>query len=78
VIRAADPPRSLISFFYTEVATFLSSRSSFYAHEGEWTPFQTHSCSENLAAPGIEPGSSATVARNCDNQTTEAVKRLFR
>jgi hypothetical protein len=24
-------------------------------HEAEWTPFQTH-YSENLAAPGIEPG----------------------
>jgi hypothetical protein len=25
-------------------------------HEAEWTPFQTHYCSENLVAPGIEPG----------------------
>jgi hypothetical protein len=26
-------------------------------HEAEWTPFQTHYFSENLVAPGIEPGS---------------------
>jgi hypothetical protein len=25
-------------------------------HEAEWTPFQTHYCSKNLVAPGIEPG----------------------
>jgi hypothetical protein len=25
-------------------------------HEAEWTPFQIHCFSENLAAPGIEPG----------------------
>jgi hypothetical protein len=25
-------------------------------HEIEWTPFQTHYFSENLVAPGIEPG----------------------
>jgi hypothetical protein len=24
--------------------------------EAEWTPFQTHYFSENLVAPGIEPG----------------------
>jgi hypothetical protein len=24
-------------------------------HEAEWTPFQTHYFSENLAVPGIEP-----------------------
>jgi hypothetical protein len=27
------------------------------AHEAEWTSFQTHYFSENLVAPGIEPGS---------------------
>jgi hypothetical protein len=25
-------------------------------HEAEWTPFQIHYISENLVAPGIEPG----------------------
>jgi hypothetical protein len=27
-----------------------------YTHEAEWTPFQSHYFSENLVAPGIEPG----------------------
>jgi hypothetical protein len=30
-------------------------------------------CSENLIAPGIEPGTSESVVRNSDHQTTEAV-----
>jgi hypothetical protein len=34
-----------------------------YAHEAEWNPFQTHYFSENLVAPGIEPGTSASVAK---------------
>jgi putative aminopeptidase FrvX len=38
-----------------------------------WTPFQTHYYSENLVAPGIEPGTSVSLARNSDHQTTEAV-----
>jgi hypothetical protein len=37
-------------------------------------PFQTHYFSENLVAPGIEPGTSGSVARNSDHQTTEAAK----
>jgi hypothetical protein len=32
-------------------------------HEAEWTPFQTHYFSENLAAHGIEPGTFGSVAR---------------
>jgi hypothetical protein len=27
-----------------------------YPHEAERTPFQTHCLSENMVAPGIEPG----------------------
>jgi hypothetical protein len=34
-----------------------------YPHEAEWTPFQTHYYSENLIAPGIDPGTSDSVAR---------------
>jgi hypothetical protein len=29
--------------------------------------------SENLVGPGIEPGTSGSVARNSDYQTTEAI-----
>jgi hypothetical protein len=39
-----------------------------YPHEAEWTPFQTHYFSENLVAPGIEPGTSGSVARNLDHR----------
>jgi hypothetical protein len=44
-----------------------------YAHEANWTPFQTHCYIENLLAPGIEPGTSVPAARNSDHETTEAV-----
>jgi hypothetical protein len=55
--------RSLISVFYTGSAIFLSSVSSFTLTKAEWTPFQTHCYSENLAAPGIEPGTSGSAAQ---------------
>jgi hypothetical protein len=38
-----------------------------YPHKAEWTPFQTHYFSENLVVPGIEPGTSGSVARNSDH-----------
>jgi hypothetical protein len=38
-----------------------------YPHEAERTPFQTHYYSENLVAPGIEPGTSGSVARKADH-----------
>jgi hypothetical protein len=38
-----------------------------YAHEAEWTPFQTHCYAENLVAPEIEPGTSEFAARNSDH-----------
>jgi hypothetical protein len=66
VVSAADPLRSFISVFYTGAATFLSSSSSFALTRAEWTPFQTHCCSENLTAPGIEPGTSTLADRNSD------------
>jgi hypothetical protein len=55
VVSAADPLPSFISVFWIGAATFLSSSSSFILTRAEWTPFQTHCYSENLAAPGIEP-----------------------
>jgi hypothetical protein len=38
-----------------------------YSQEAEWTPFQTHSYSENLVAPTIEPGTSGSAARKSDH-----------
>jgi hypothetical protein len=37
-----------------------------YPHEIEWIPFQTHCYSENLVAPGIEPGITGSAARKSD------------
>jgi hypothetical protein len=56
-------------------------RSRYYSfqiapHFAPWVwvdPFQIHCYSGNLAALGIEPGTSGTAARNSDNLTTEAV-----
>jgi hypothetical protein len=48
-------------YFFFQVAPQL------YTHEAEWTPFQTHYFTENLVAPVIEPGTSGSVARNCDH-----------
>jgi hypothetical protein len=56
VVSAVDLLLSIISVFYTGDATFLSSSSSFTLTRAEWTPFQTHCYSENLVAPGLEPG----------------------
>jgi hypothetical protein len=33
-------------------------------HEDEWIPFQIQYFSENLVAPGIEPGTYGSVARS--------------
>jgi hypothetical protein len=63
VVSAVDPVWSLISAFWTGAATFLSSSSSFILTRAEWTQFQTNCYSENLAAPGIEPGTSGLAAR---------------
>jgi hypothetical protein len=48
-----------------------------YPHEDEWTPFQNHYFSENLVVPGIEPGTSGSVARNSDNYITEVSLTTF-
>jgi hypothetical protein len=37
-----------------------------YPQEAEWVPFQIHCYSENLVAPGIEPGTSDSTAKNSD------------
>jgi hypothetical protein len=73
VVSAVDPPQSSMSVFQTGAATFLPSRSTFIITRAEWTPFQSHCHSENLAVPGIEPGTSGSVARTPDHSTTEAV-----
>jgi hypothetical protein len=58
-------------------ATFPFKYLLSYTHEAEWTPFQTLYFSENLVAPGIEPGISESVANNSDHLTTEAVPQTI-
>jgi hypothetical protein len=48
-----------------------------YPYEAEWTPFQTHYFSENLVAPGMEAGTSESVARNSDHFTIEGVCTVY-
>jgi hypothetical protein len=43
---------------------FIDRSHYFFFQVAEWTFFQTHYFSENLVAPGIEPGTSGSVARN--------------
>jgi hypothetical protein len=57
-------------FSRLEPLLLLPNGSSICTHEAEWTPFQTHYFSENLVAPGIEPGTSGSVARNSGHYTT--------
>jgi hypothetical protein len=55
LVIVADPYGRIVAFldwcpyFFFQVALLICTR------EDEWTPFQTHYFSGNLAAPGIEP-----------------------
>jgi hypothetical protein len=53
VVSVTDP--------YGRILGFLDRSNNFFfqapPHEAEWASFQTHYFSENLEAPGIEPGS---------------------
>jgi hypothetical protein len=64
--------RALLSVFYTAAVTFHSSSASIMLTR-LWTPFQTHIFTENVVAPGAEPGTSGSVVRNSDHRNTEAV-----
>jgi hypothetical protein len=67
VVSAADPPQLLISVLQTGTANSLSSSSSFILTSAEWTPLQTHCYSENMAVPGIEPGTPESAPRKSDH-----------
>jgi hypothetical protein len=54
---------------------FLSSISSFILTRAEWTLFQTHCYSENLIAPGIEPGTSGLRKQNYPNCKSKKITR---
>jgi hypothetical protein len=65
VVSALDPHGRILGFL-DRSRYFLQVASQLYTHEAECIPFQTH-YSENLVAPGIEPGTSGSVARNSDH-----------
>jgi hypothetical protein len=54
VVSVTDPYGRILGFLdrsrYLSIKQLLSC-----THEAEWTPFQTHYFSEDVAAPGIEP-----------------------
>jgi hypothetical protein len=56
VVSAADPPTVVNLSFIDRSRNFLSSSFLLIFIRAELTPFQTHCYSENLVAPGIEPG----------------------
>jgi hypothetical protein len=66
VVSATDPHGRNLGFLDPEPLLFHSS-----PHEADWTPFQTNYFSENMTAPGIEPGTSGSIAK-----TTKAVWEL--
>jgi hypothetical protein len=53
---ARQIPTAVISVLVKGAATFYSKQLLNCTHEAEWTPFQTNYFSENLPAPGMEPG----------------------
>jgi hypothetical protein len=59
VVSVTDPCGRILGFL---------DRSSYFFFEAapQLYPFQFHYFSENLVAPGIEPGTFGSVARNPD------------
>jgi hypothetical protein len=47
---------AILTDFWAGAATFSSKQLLNCIHEAEWNAFQTHYFSENLVAPGFEPG----------------------
>jgi hypothetical protein len=66
-------PRPLISVFQTGAATFSFKQLLNCPREAEWTLFQIPYFSEYLAGPGLDPGTSGSVARNSNQYVTKAV-----
>jgi hypothetical protein len=56
VVRMTDPT-AVFSAFYIGASTFSFKQLLNCTYEAEFTPLQTHFFSENLVAPGTEPGS---------------------
>jgi hypothetical protein len=55
VVNVMDPYGRILGILDRSRYFFLKVAPQFY-HEAEWTPFQSQYFSENVVAPGIEPG----------------------
>jgi hypothetical protein len=55
VVSLTDPYGRILGFLDRSRYFFFQVPPQLYS-EAEWTPFQTHYCSEDLVVPGIEPG----------------------
>jgi hypothetical protein len=55
VVSVMENYGRILGFLDRSLYFFFQVTSQLYS-EAEWTPFQTHYFSENLVAPGIEPG----------------------
>jgi hypothetical protein len=57
MVGAARPHGLLISVFWTVAAIFIQIAPQLFSRAG-WIRFQKHWFSENLVAPGMNPGTS--------------------
>jgi hypothetical protein len=74
VVSVTDPyGRPYYRISSPEPLLFLQSRSSVALTRPSGSRFRPTTSQKDLIAPGIEPGASGSVARNSDQQTTEAV-----
>jgi hypothetical protein len=56
VVSVTDPYGGIIGVLGRSRYFFFQVAPQNCTHEAEWTPVQTNYFSENLVAPGIEPG----------------------
>jgi hypothetical protein len=73
MVSTTDPYDSILGFVRLEPLLFLPSSSSIVLTRLSGPRSKTHYFSENLVAPGIEPGTSGSIARNSDHYITEVV-----
>jgi hypothetical protein len=75
--RGGSPTVVNLKFSRPEPLVFLSSSSSFILTKAEWTPFQAHCYTENVAAPEIEPGTPGSAARKSDQHLKYLTEQII-
>jgi hypothetical protein len=73
VVSATDPKTVNLDFLNPETLLFRSSSSSVILTRLSEPRSRPTTSQKTLVAPGIEPGTPGSVARNSDLYTTEAV-----